>query len=35
MDSPEGKLVKDMMDYLELFLYVIAARGAASAGGAG
>ena len=35
VDSPEGKLVKDMMDYLELFLYVIAARGAASAGGAG
>ena len=35
VDSPEGKLVKDMMDYLELFLYTIAARGAASAGGAG
>ena len=34
VDTPEGKIVKDMMTYLQVIMYSSAARGAA-AGGAG
>ena len=34
VDTPEGKIVKDMMTYLQVVMYSPAARGAA-AGGAG
>ena len=30
--SPEGKMVRDMMTYLQIIMYSFAARGAAAAG---